>query len=503
MKSIFRHLFYLLVGFSILMLFTHCGNSSKDKIYKIGFSQCTMDDVWRVQMLKEMEREAFLIQDMNLKIELRDAQNSLSKQKEDIRELVKQGVDVLIVSPLRSEPLKALIDSVAKLDIPIILVDRHINSEENIFYIGANNFKIGEEAGKETIRLLPNGGTVLTFTGLSGSKPAAQRENGFLSVVEKNKQYKIKPIECDWTEETAFLKMKEVLDTITTFDLIFAHNDFMAKGAIRALSEMNRRIPPTIGVDGLSAPGYGIDMVLDSLLTATLTYPTGGDVSIRTAYYILSHQEIPFEQELNSVFIDQSNVKAIKIQRDEIDRQVETIDQQNQLIANKENEISQQRSKLIRISAILFTIIAILLVAVYFLRKRKTMEVEEEKEFQYSFPIPLMNGLKDDEIQFIEEIEKVVLNNLINHKLTIQFVADKFGMSHSTIYRRIKNITGLKGVELINLIRLQYAEKLLVTTNLSIKEIAFQTGFSTSSYFSTSFVKQYGISPVKLRSQRV
>lgn len=122
-------------------------------------------DEWRVQMLNKTKREAYLVKEADLNILFKDVNNNITQQKEDIRQLVKNGIDVLVISPLQSKPLKTLIDSVAGLNIPTILIDRHIQSKQSLYYIGANNFKIGVSAGKEAMRLLPEGGNIVCFKG--------------------------------------------------------------------------------------------------------------------------------------------------------------------------------------------------------------------------------------------------------------------------------------------------------------------------------------------------
>ena len=498
MRINLKHFIYVTFIIGSVLLLTSCNKASKGKEYLIGFSQCTMDDIWRVQMVREMEREVFLLEDIDMKIELKDAQNDIEQQKSDIRALIKREIDVLVVSPYRSEPLKQLIDSVAQLDIPVILIDRHIKSKESIFYIGASNYEIGKKAGNEIMRLLPDGGHILSFTGLEGSKPAEERKNGFLEIVKDNDEYVVSLVECDWTEKTAYGMMQELIKKNIPFDLIYTHNDFMARGAIKALQEAKIELPPIVGVDGLNAPDYGIDMVMNSTLTATFTYPTGGEVAIQTAYKIITEQKVDQHQELNSILINRGNVEMIKVQRDEIDRQIEKIDQQNVILADKEEEIVAQEKRLWGISFLLLGLLIIVFLT-YFFRKKIKENDEVELAFEFTHPIPFLDGVKNEDKAFIAEIEAVIIDNLINQKMSIQFLADRFAMSHSTIYRKIKQITGLKGVELINLIKMQHAEKLIKTTNLPIKEIAFQTGFSTSSYFSTCFLKHFGISPAEFR----
>lgn len=500
-KKIAQFIFFCF-AFSFLLVMVQCNSSQKKQKAIIGFSQCTMDDVWRVQMLQEMERETEIINDIDFQILLKDATNNSSQQIKDIRTLVKDGIDILIVSANQAKPLQHIIDSVSNLNIPVILIDRFIQTDSDLHFIGANNYNIGKMAGQEAFRLLPDGGKVLIFSGLNGSMPTAHRQKGFMENLRLNNKIHYKRIRSDWTENTAYKQMLEVIQTNQKFDLIFTHNDFMARGVIKALNESDINLPPIIGIDGLNAPGCGIDMLLDSSMAATITYPTGGDVAIQTAYNILTNKPIEQNITLNSILITPENAGAIKMQRDEIEQQYSKIDRQNAELLTKEQEIADQKRRITRI-VILLSISFILFIGLfYFMRKKNVIvSADPEDKVDNQFKIPTVPEAKDDDRKFITEIESLINENLSHKDLSVLFIGEKLGMSHSTIYRKIKKLTGLTGVELIKLIRLNTAAQLLKSSNLSIEEIAFQTGFNTASYFSTSFVKQFGLSPVKFRKE--
>ena len=113
--------------------------------FLVGFSQCTTADAWRKSMDLEMQNELLYYPDFQLLI--KDAGNSSKKQVKDINELLAAGINLLIVSPNESVPLTGIVSDVFKKGIPVILIDRKIESDNYTAFIGGNNYQIGKEAG--------------------------------------------------------------------------------------------------------------------------------------------------------------------------------------------------------------------------------------------------------------------------------------------------------------------------------------------------------------------
>lgn len=255
-----------------------------------------------------------------LKLIIKDAQNNSKKQVEDIRELVNAGIDILIVSPNEAEPLTPIVSEVFKKGIPVIVIDRRIESEDYTAFIGANNYLIGKEAGRYAAKLLDGKGNVLEIWGLQGSSPARDRHKGFIEEINKFPDIRISSsLSGEWETKGGEAAMKKVLESGEPFDLVFAHNDFMALGAYKAyVAEEGRKTAFFIGVDGLPGPDGGSQAVMDKKLNATLLYPTGGSLAISMSWDILNKKPVIKENELNTLIIDSTNVRALKYQTDEI-----------------------------------------------------------------------------------------------------------------------------------------------------------------------------------------
>jgi signal transduction histidine kinase/ligand-binding sensor domain-containing protein/DNA-binding response OmpR family regulator len=97
--------------------------------------------------------------------------------------------------------------------------------------------------------------------------------------------------------------------------------------------------------------------------------------------------------------------------------------------------------------------------------------------------------------RFMTKINEIIQNNFSNQELDVDFIASELGMSRTNLYRKVKSLTNLSTIDLIINIRLLAAKRMLIESDLSIAETAYETGFNSPAYFTTSFKKQYGITP--------
>lgn len=97
--------------------------------------------------------------------------------------------------------------------------------------------------------------------------------------------------------------------------------------------------------------------------------------------------------------------------------------------------------------------------------------------------------------KFLNKVMKVVENNLTNDKLNRDFLASQMSVSASTLYRKIKSLTGLDITVFIRSIRLKKAAQMIVGKEDTISGIAYSVGFNDTKYFRKCFVKQFGVNP--------
>jgi len=109
--------------------------------FRVGFSQCTTDDEWRQEQLRMMEVELSFYPEMEMI--MKDARANNQTQIRHIEEFIKEGIDLLIVSPNESEPLTPVVEKAFLSGIPVIVIDRKISGDSYTAYVGGDNHYIG------------------------------------------------------------------------------------------------------------------------------------------------------------------------------------------------------------------------------------------------------------------------------------------------------------------------------------------------------------------------
>ena len=97
--------------------------------------------------------------------------------------------------------------------------------------------------------------------------------------------------------------------------------------------------------------------------------------------------------------------------------------------------------------------------------------------------------------EFIEKVTAVINDNIESDKIDVGFIGDKVGMSHSTLYRKIKALTGMSANEFIRKVRMRTAEKLLLTGRYTISEVSYMVGINSMAYFRQCFKDEFGLTP--------
>ncbi len=343
-----------------------CGPKESPKKFRIAFSQCTSDE-WRKFMEEEMRRERSLYP--GVEWIYRNAGTNTAKQIEQVKALAKEDIDLLIISP-NEVTLTDAVEDVYDAGIPVVVVDRRINSEKYTAFIGASNYEVGQNAGLYAASVLKGKGNILEVTELPESSPVIDRHRGFMESISKYPGLRLVK-RLDFTEQPFLQKEEEILRT-EPIDLIFAFSDFLAIDAYKICKKLGieNRVK-IIGIDGLPAPDLGLDHVANKAFTATMLYPTGGKEAVMTALNILEGKPYEKDLKLSTTVIDSTNIRITKMQNEKMIEQLKSIDQ-----IQKKNEglglITRNQTNTIYIISLCLGL-AILLGAIlaYFLRENR------------------------------------------------------------------------------------------------------------------------------------
>lgn len=337
--------FYIFFAFVILLCCHACQPSGNNTQFTIAFSQCIGDDAWRETMLDEMKRELSFYPD--IEFIYRDAGGDNQKQIQQIKEILEQDIDLLIVSPNEAEPLTPIVDSVFQKNIPVIVTDRKTSSGLYNAYVGADNLAIGKLAGQFIVHTLNGRGQVGIVTGLKGTSASIERKKGFLDALDSAGAVRLGiEIQSDWERHTAYTQAKQHIKQLLEQDIILAFNDQMAFGVIQALREAGENHKRVIGIDALPGEGNGLSEIVNGTLFASMLYPTGGTEAIRTAMAILQRKPYKRDNILGTVVINQDNAGLMMLQSNKIQEQQEDIDKRQELIVEQNKIYRNQQTTL-------------------------------------------------------------------------------------------------------------------------------------------------------------
>jgi ribose transport system substrate-binding protein len=283
--------------------------------WKVGFSQCTTLEPWRVQFNKDIEAEAKNHPEVQLIIT--DGQDQTQKQVADVENLIVQQVDVLLISPKESAGLTGVVEKAIDAKIPVIVLDRNVDTKRITQFIGGDNVLIGKAAGEYAVKLLGGPGkaqgNVVEIWGGMGTQPAHDRHDGFHAFTDKESgiKYLLNNQSGDWKQDKAYNIMATALRNNEKIDLVYGHNDPMAYGAYLAIKDAGRDkdIKFILGIDAL--PDEGVTWVHKGELTATFLYATPGAEGLRQAVKLLNGEKIPPVITLPTMLVDKNNAEEI------------------------------------------------------------------------------------------------------------------------------------------------------------------------------------------------
>lgn len=363
-------------GFCLLFLSVAC--SRKEADYTIAVSQCSEDD-WRAQMNKEILREALFYPGVN--IEVYQAHDDNVRQIQDIESLIKKKVDLLIVAPNEAEAITPVIEKVYDAGIPVILVDRKINSEKYTAYVGADNYEIGRRAGEYIADRLKGKGRVIEIAGLKGSTPAVERHRGMVEALKAAPDVQvIASVEAGWFQQKAGEVMDSLLDVYPQVDLVFAQNDRMAIGAYEKARQKKRA--GQIAFVGVDAVTDGVESVAGGRLDATFIYPTGGDKVMQVAMAILRGEPYQRENILSTALVNRANARVMQMQM----KHILTLDQKIELLNRQLDDyfLRYSAQKMFLYACVVILVLAgflfFFLVRAFWVKNRLNTELSSQKQ---------------------------------------------------------------------------------------------------------------------------
>ena len=364
------------------LLFSACSDNNVKK-YVIGVSQCS-EDIWRDKLNNELVMSTY--QHDNVTLKFASANDNDRLQKQQIEQFIKEGVNLLIVSPNQIHTISSVIDKAYDAGIPVILFDRKTDSKKYTAFIGADNYEAGYEIGYFIGQQLEGKGNIAEICGLQASSPAIERNRGFMDALKDYSGIKvIARKHGDWVKESGVMAMDSVLSqTKEPIQYVFAQNDRMALGALQSIKKHKVKGIRIVGIDALPVPGGGMENVRDGNLEASYIYPTRGDSVMQLALNILEKKPYKRDNYLKGALVTKANANVLLMQNEEMNKQTARLNALHGKVDTYLVQYNHQKMYIVLFSIILFLLIGIM-VYIYrtILMKRRIEEDANKAKLQF------------------------------------------------------------------------------------------------------------------------
>lgn len=237
----------------------------------VGYSQIGAESEWRTGNTASIKEAA---ESLGVELIFLDGQQKQENQIKAIRTFIAQQVDVIGVSPVVETGWDSVFQEAKDAGIPIILVDRRADVAEDLYasYLGSDFVEEGRNAAKVMVDLLGGEGNIVELVGTVGSAPAIDRYAGFREIIQAYPEIEIIASQPgDFTRAKGEEVMADFLQLYgSDIDAVYAHNDDMAIGAIRAIEAYGLKPGEDIKIVSIDAIRDAFQAMIDGKLNATI-----------------------------------------------------------------------------------------------------------------------------------------------------------------------------------------------------------------------------------------
>jgi len=314
---------YILPAVMSILLLTSCsGTESESEIESIivlGFSQLGDESEWRTASTNDIKRAAA---NSRVQLMMENAQQQQFNQIKAIRSFILKGVDVIAFCPIVEEGWDNVLEEARAAGIPVIVVDREIETEREGLYtafIGSDFHREGVKAGQWMVERFADFEGPIRIAEISGtpdSSPSIGRYEGLREVLSDNPKFEIVfSISGDFMRSKGRECMEIILQETPEIDILYAHNDDMALGAIEIMEEHGIDPGNDIAIVSVDAQTSGIEALMQGKINCLIECsPYVGDALMELVYKIVNGE--PFDMYTfteTRVFTDKDDFSTLPI----------------------------------------------------------------------------------------------------------------------------------------------------------------------------------------------
>lgn len=247
----------------------------KKERYKVGFSQMESNNPWRIAETKSFLDTA---ESCNWDLISTDAAGSAAKQVADVESMIAQGIDVLFLPPREEKPLIPAVKRAKAAGIPTFLVDRSVDPNaakagvDFVAFLGSDFIDQGRRVAEWTAaNFKGEKGVIVQLEGTTGSSPANDRKKGFDDAIALDDRFEIVASQSgDFARDLGRQVMETLLQAHPDVNIVYAHNDEMAIGAIQALELAGRTPGDDVIVVSIDGTRDALQAIIDGKMGVTV-----------------------------------------------------------------------------------------------------------------------------------------------------------------------------------------------------------------------------------------
>lgn len=288
---------------------------AKKDSYKVGFAQTESNNPWRIAQTESMKAEAAKL---GYQFVYTDAAGSAAKQVADVNSMIAQGVDLIFLAPREEKPLIPAVLAAKKAGIPVILLDRSVDpklavaGKDYVTFIGSDFVEEGKRVAEWLVKNANGKTKIIELEGTTGSSPANDRKKGFDDAIKAAGGFEIVASQSgDFARDKGRQVAEALLQAHPDANVIYAHNDEMALGAIAALEAAGKKPGKDVLVLSIDGGKEAVQAIADGKIGAVVECnPRFGPIAYETLKRYAGGDKIEAWVKNKDKFYDSANAAA-------------------------------------------------------------------------------------------------------------------------------------------------------------------------------------------------
>ncbi|NCD32119.1 MAG: sugar ABC transporter substrate-binding protein [Spartobacteria bacterium] len=314
MKKILNTLAVLTLTTGMICCPSEAKAAKKDIV--IGFVPMTMNNEYFITMVNGAKQKAKEM-GVQLDVQAADQHASAAAQLTIVENMITAGVDGICIVPSSSEGLVSALERCKSANVPVINLDTKINESVlkevglDVPFFGTDNYAGAAAAGNYAVANFPKGTKTAILTGIEGQQNAADRRNGFYDTV-KSKLNIVAEQSANWEVDQGYTATQNILSANPDLQLIFASNDGMAIGALRAVEEAE--LQDQVQIIGFDAISEALELVdRNEMLGTVAQYPAEmGILGVENVVNAINGKPVELSIDTGAKLITKKNVQQHK-----------------------------------------------------------------------------------------------------------------------------------------------------------------------------------------------